>query len=245
MTIETSPTATCATACVLLVLSLASAGAEESSRGLSQAETLLWMTDQLKTIDRPLELTYRFDRTGSFERGFTDTVKFVVNKVMDDGMKSASLAFLTGERRIAVPPVTNTNVNPVLKVYLQGDVYEMNRLTDTNATARERWRYFQRRIKFALADTAKVADVVVSFNGQEYAAQEVSFSPYVNDPNRQSFAKFADKSYTIVVSEELPGYLYRIETIVPGASPEEPPLIKEVLQLVGVADMAGGAKAGL
>ena len=50
-----------------------------------------------------------------------------------------------------------TTVNPILKVYLQGGVYEMNRLTDPNGAARERWRYFQRRIKYALAESATVA----------------------------------------------------------------------------------------
>lgn len=229
---------------VLLYFPLVVGAQEAAAVEFSQAETLLWMTDQLKSIERPVELTYQFDRSGTLESGFTDTVRFTVEAVKSDGMKAASLDFFTGERRFDVPPVENTNVNPVLKIYLQGDVYEMNRLTDVDGTSKERWRYFQRRIKFALAESAKIEDVVVSFNGDELTAHSISFHPYVNDPKRQLFEQFADKSYIVVVADEIPGYLYRIETIIPGDNPDAPPLIREVLQLVGVHETTGGAEAG-
>lgn len=215
--------------------------AEGDAAQFSRAETLLWMTDQLKTIEKPLAITYQFERSGTFEPGFTDTIKFVVQAVKDDGMKAASLEFFSGERRFEVPDSESTNVNPVLRVYLQGDVYEMNRLTDEDGKSRERWRYFQRRIKFALAEAADISDTAVTFDGKEYAAQAVTFRPYANDPKRNLFEKFADKSYTVVVSDELPGYLYRIETVIPGGAPDAPPLIREVLQLVSVNEVGSAA----
>ncbi len=237
----------CSMVCLVLLYLPLSAGAEEEPGPVefSRAETLLWMTDQLKTIERPVELTYQFDRTGTFESGFTDTVRFVVKAIKTDGMKTASLNFFTGERRFKVPPVENTNVNPVLKVYLQGDVYEMNRLTDTEGTSKERWRYFQRRIKFALAESAEIENVTVPFNGKDFAAYKVTFRPYVNDPKRRLFEKFADKTYDVVVSDDIPGYLYRIETLVPGGTPDAPPLIREVLQLVSADEKAGAGETGL
>ena len=231
--------------CLILFTLPLAAEPQDDAAEFSQAETLLWMTDQLRSIERPVEISYRFDRSGTIESGFTDTVRFIIDEVKDDGMKSASLKFFTGERTFDVAPVESTNVNPVLKIYLQGDVYEMNRLTDKDGKSRERWRYFQRRIKFALAESATIADIVVPFDGKDYAAQKVSFSPYVNDPKRQLFEEFADKTYSIIVCDELPGYLYSIETIVPGDSSDALPRIKEVLQLVSVDETASGAKAGL
>ena len=204
----------------------------------STAETILWLTDQLKTISKPLVLTYAFERSGTYDPGFRDTVRFNVDAIKSDGMKAASVEFFTGERRFEVPPVESTNVNPVLKIYLQGDVYEMNRLTDAEGKSRERWRYFQRRIKFALADTATVEPTEIEFNGKRYAGKMVSFRPYVDDPKRALFEQFADKSYRIIVSDDLPGYLYRIETIIPSQNASGPPLIKEELQLVDVAEQA-------
>ena len=201
---------------------------------LSEAETILWMTDQLKNIERPTKLTYHFEKAGTLEEGFEDEVEFRVDQVKADGMKSASLNFFSGERNIPVPPVENTDVNPVLKVYLQGDIYEMNRLTDEKGEAKERWRYFQQRIKLALAESAVVEPTTISFGDREWHAREVRFKPYVDDPRRQMFEKFADKEYSIVVCDELPGYLFQIKTTVPGATPQAPPLIQETLQLVKI-----------
>lgn len=212
--------------------------APSAAEKFSNAETLLWLTDQLKTVQQPSVFKYQFEKTGTFEEGFTDTVEFKVEKLNGDGMKAGSVNFFTGERHFSVPASDSTNINPVLGVFLQGDVYEMNRLTDSNGSARERWRYFQRRIKFALAEEAEVKPITIEFDGKQWAAQEVTFQPYTKDPKRELFEKFADKSYSVIISEQLPGYLYRIQTRVPGEAPNGPPLIQETLQLVSVAPLA-------
>ncbi len=197
----------------------------------SEAETRLWLTDQLGTISSAMQLNYRFEKSGSLEPGFSDRVQFAIDRINQDGTKAASLQYLTGKRHFPVPPVARATVNPILKVYLQGDVYEMNRLTDPGGAARERWRYFQRRIKFALAESATVNELRFDFNGRNWRGHEVHFQPYVNDPKRDLFPHLVNKSYSIIVSEELPGYLYRIETVVPGVSGDGQPLLREVLQL--------------
>lgn len=203
----------------------------------SEAEVLLWMTNQLDSISSPMVLTYSFEKSGTLEPGFSDEVRFVVERINDDGTKSASLDFFTGERNFPVPPVASTTVNPIFKVYMQGDVYEMNRLSDPNGTARERWRYFQRRIKFALAESAVVEPHEFEFGGRKWNGRKIRFAPYVNDPKRNLFERFADKQYTFVVSDDLPGYVYRIETVIPAADGGEP-LIRELLELRSVDNTA-------
>ena len=221
---------------MLFFLSQSSVYAEEEVE-FSEAETLIWMTNQLDDISTPVTLHYNFTKRGTFEKGFDDVVEFIIDKVHEDGMKSASLKFFTGERNFKVPPVERTDVNPILKVYLQGDVYEMNRLTDPDGSSRERWRYFQRRIKFALADAANIEDVTVEFDGQEYAARRVTFRPYVNDPKRNLFEQFAGKEYEIIVSDDLPGYVYKIKTTIP-AKEGGIPLIEEELVLSRMEPLA-------
>ncbi len=222
---------------------LAAERAAPSAPEFSRAETVLWMTDQLKAVDVPMLIRYRFSKTGSLEEGFEDTVEFRVSKIHDDGMKSADLKFFSGERNFPVPPVERTDVNPVLKVFFQGDVYEMNRLTDVEGSARERWRYFQRRIKFALAQTAVAEEVRFNFDGREYQGIKISFTPYRNDPKRAHFEKFAEKRYEVIISDALPGYVYQIQTTVPdGATADNvPPLIQETLRLHAVERLASGA----
>ena len=158
-------------------------------------------------------------------------------------MKSASVAFFSGVRRVDVPAVDRTDVNPILKIFLQGDVYEMNRLTDVDGKFRERWRYFQRKIKLALAESATIEETSVAFNGINYVAIAVSIQPFLDDQKLMStthlpvemqmlYRGIANKSYRVVVSDQLPGFLYRIETTVPGRGNGDDPLIREVLQLV-------------
>ncbi len=216
----------------LLAVQCAQATEETPEVTFSEAERLLWTGDQLRAIKAPTVLEYRFHKTGTLETGFEDKVVFTIHKLRDDGLKSASLAFFTGERQFPIEPEEATDANPVLKVYLQGDVYEMNRLTDPDGKARERWRYFQRRIKFALAEDAKVVETSIEFQGQRYAGKEITFAPYVKDPKRAAFEKFADKIYRVVVSDMLPGYFFEVTTLVPGDGQGTPPLISETLSLV-------------
>ena len=207
--------------------------AAAEAQPFSAAENLLWFGDQLAKVTTPLVLEYRFEKQGTLEEGFQDDVRFIIQKVKPDGMKSAALEFFSGERRFPIPPEDSTNTNPVLKVYLQGDIYEMNRLTDPDGKARERWRYFQRRIKFAFAEAAKTEAVKFEFAGKTYAGKKVTITPYVDDPRRAAFEKFADKVYSFVVSEELPGFLYEIRATVPGSA-GAPPLIDETLRLAAI-----------
>lgn len=216
---------------------------EADSVEFSEAETRLWMTDQLNAVEQTMELVYEFQKSGSLEPGFTDEIRFRIEKINSDGTKAASVQFFTGERNFPVPPVNNATTNPILKVYLQGDVYEMNRLTDRDGESRERWRYFQRRIKFALADAAQTEPVTFEFDGKSYAGYQISFQPYINDPRRNLFERFAEKSYRFIISEDLPGYVYQIETLIPQEGKEKP-LIKESLKLKQILPFSGKTEAG-
>jgi len=190
----------------------------------SEAEQLLWLGDQLASIERPGTLTYAFKRAGTVGNAFSDTVQLKILDIKPNGAKSAQVYFLTGNRNRYVPPNEETRVNPVIAVYLQGDVLEMNRLTRGN------WRYFQRLIKGALAQDAAIETVRFEFQNKMVVGKRVTFFPYLKDPKNARYKKYAGKKYEITVSTDLPGVLYRIHTIVPGTTA---PLAEESLTLVG------------
>ena len=196
----------------------------------TEAENLLWLHDHLHNINHPMRLYYAFDRTGSYEEGFSDSVYLDILKINKDGTKDASLDFFSGARRQSVSPenVTNISGNPVMGVYLQGDVYEMNRLTEGH------WRYFQKRIKIALRETAKVDKVDFDFDGKHCKGEKIVFTPYLNDPHKADFEKFTGKRYEFILSDDVPGSLYQIHTVIPDESDKDgkkPPLIEETLTL--------------
>jgi len=200
---------------------------------LSEAEMLLWETDQLSNINKTGTIRYEFERKGTMDEGFTDSVELNITDIKEDGMKAAAVIFFSGDRNQDVAPNENTNGNPVLGVYLQGDVYEMNRLTEGS------WRYFHKRIKFALADDAKIEPITIKLDGKDVNAKKVTIVPYENDPKRKMFEDYADKVYEITVSEDVPGMLYEIRTIIPaskkeGAEAGTEPMVVETLVYAGV-----------
>lgn len=216
-------------------------GSDEAQ--FSEAEKMMWLGNQLSQVKQPSRLNYSFVRSGSYEQGFTDSVELNLIRVKPSGLKDGTLRFFSGERNFPVPPAEDTDANPVLKIYFQGDVYEMNRLTDPDGKSRERWRYFQRRIKLALSETASIEPTTFEFAGKTFQGRKIQFQPFVKDPKRAEFEKFADKAYSVTVSDDLPGYVYKIETVIPGPS-GQPPLVHEVLTLEGVSPLAANQTAG-
>jgi hypothetical protein len=213
------------------------AGEITSPESFSEAETVLWLTDQLKNIAKPSRLQYEFKKVGTLEEGFTDSVQLDIVELLPDGMKKANVNFFTGARNHYVPPYESINGNPLLAIFLHGDVLEMNRLTDGG------WRYFHRRIKFAFADGAQITPVEIEFDGRKIAGKQVRITPYVDDPQTElseKFRKLKDKVYLVTVSDDIPGYLYEIRTVVPApqdAGVGAGPLIEEYLKLVSVEEM--------
>ncbi len=196
----------------------------------SEAETSLWLADHLQNISKPTRLKYDFVRSGTYEEGFADVVLVDIKKLNEDGSKNADMQFFTGERAQPFPPDTVTEIrgNPVLGVYMRGDVYDMNRLTEGS------WRYFQRRIKLALSKAATVEPVEIDFAGKKVKAQRIVITPFVKDPHSAQFQQFTGKRYEFTLSKEVPGMLYEIRSVVPGASAADAPLLEERLTLTQV-----------
>lgn len=213
---------------------------------ISEAEKILWMGDQLKSIDKPMTLKYDFKKSGSFEEGFADTVKLHIQEILPDGMKNAEVDFFSGQHHMPTPTMNSINGNVLLALFLQGDILEMHRVTDIGS------RYFQQKIKYALATSAKISDTEIEFNGTKVPGKNISITPYADDPKAETsekYHKFKDKAYTFTISEGIPGYLYEIHTSVPAlqdAVDQSQPLNDEVLRLTeaGPLDKTPVAAAG-
>lgn len=196
----------------------------------SEAETHLWLSDHLQNISNPTRLKYDFVRSGSYEDGFSDIVLLDIRQLNQDGTKNADMQFFTGDRAQPFSPdnVTEIRGNPVLGLYLRGDIFDMSRLTEGS------WRYFQRRIKLALAQGAVVEPVEIEFNGKEVKAKRIVITPYRKDPHSGQFQQFVGKRYEFTLSDAIPGTLYEIHTVVPGATEGAAPLLEERLTLTQV-----------
>jgi len=196
----------------------------------SNAENKLWMDKHLLNIDKTVRLHYEFEKTGSYEDGFIDDVYLDIIKINEDGTRNAALQFFTEERRQKVSPSNLENItgNPVIGIYMQGDVYEMSRLTEGG------WKYFHRQIKLAIADNNESEPVTIELNGKEYQGEKITLYPFESISKKSRLREFSDKRYEFILSDEIPGKLYQIWTVI--NDPENPsvPLVEERLTLVNV-----------
>jgi hypothetical protein len=207
--------------------------AEQDKQDFSAAERLLLMSNQLHMLKPPATLNYRFRKAGSLEENFTDTVALRLTRLPDGKCCQASGEFLTGKRQLALPEIEQPEGNPVILYFLEHDIRDMQRLTKGSA------RYFQKRIRMAFYEAAKVQDARFTWHGKTVAGKEITIRPYADDPNRAKFEQFIGKQYVFSLSDEVPGSVVAIRTEVatPGSST---PLIEEELLL---ADAAPPARA--
>ena len=220
-----------ALAVAMLALSGGTALANGDVKDFSPAERALFMSDQLTKLHPPLTLHYRFRKSGSLESGFTDTASITLRAQANGGCCDAAGEFLSGERRVTLPPVEHASSNPVTLYFLERDVREMQRLTKGQST------YFRKRIRMAVYQGATLRDVTVAYLGKTVAGREITISPYLDDPNRPRFDKLANKQYVFTMSDAVPGGVYAIRTLISDASKgaEAPPLLAEELLIDGAA----------
>lgn len=203
--------------------------AQGASPEFSAAERAIFVRPHLAGLKPGQSLHYRFHRGGSLEAGFDDDVTITLGAGADGGCCSASGQFLTGERGLVLPEVPSATSNPVILYFLERDVREMQRLTKGQQS------HFRKRIRVALADRAQMRELQLRYQGRTVAGSEVTVSPYLDDPNRMRFERYAAKTYRFTLSEAVPGGVAGIATTVAPGSGDKAgePLIEETLTLDG------------
>jgi len=215
---------------------------QAQAQAISSAETLLFETDHLARVKTPATLVYNFRKVSNVEPGFSDKVRLDLAKVK--GKINATLHFLSGEHKQEIPTLEEAHGNPVLLGFLEHDIAEMKRLTGGSTS------YFRKRIRMALAQDAQVSMQSITYRDKALQAQVVRIQPYLHDPMHASFEKYVRKTYTFVLSEQVPGGLYELRTSLgngaavraasapatasPAASPAAEAVIDETLTLSSV-----------
>lgn len=215
-----------ASLCVLLASAPASR-AEGDKPDFSPAERLLFMTPQLQTLQPPTLLRYTFSKTGSLEEAFADSVTVALSAKADGSCCDAKGAFLSGARKLQVPEVPAAEGNPVILYFLEHEVREMKRLTGGSEN------HFRKRLRMAIYQGAEVRDVTMRYQGRVVKGKEIVFSPFLDDPNRPRYEKFARKNYRFLLSTAVPGGVYGIRTQIQGEGLTAKPLLVEELLIDG------------
>jgi hypothetical protein len=200
-------------------------------RPLSAAEQMVFLGDHLKNTRRPTVLRYNFGKAGSLEAAERDEFRLTLREREAGGCCIAEGAFQGEHRQLPLPEIDSPMANPVILYFLEHDVRDMQRRTQGQSA------YFRRRIRMSLADQATVVPVTIRYGGRELPAREVRVAPYLQDPMRSRYERYAAKQYVIVLADDVPGGVYQLRTLLP-AEPGKPALIEETLTLAEPADAA-------
>lgn len=202
-------------------------GAALAANDFSAAEQALFIDNQLSKLQLPLTLQYGYRKTGTLEEAFEDKVGVVLTAKSDGVCCAASARFFTGARAMSQPDVEGFQGNPAILYFLERDIREMERLTTGKAN------YFRKRIRMAVYQGASIRNLTLLYRGHPVAVQEISITPYLDDPNRLRYEKLANKQYLFMLADAVPGGLYGIRTRIDGASADTAPLMVEEILIDG------------
>jgi len=217
-------------AAALLSLALA-AQAQTDRQDYSPAERLLFMSPHLETAKPPQTLEYGWRKSGELEPGQYERAKLVLTARAGGGCCAAHTEFLGA----ALPDLDEAQGNPLIMSFLERDVREMQRLTGGSQG------HFRKMIRMAVYESARVRTLALPYKGRLVQAQEVVVQPFLNDPNRPRYERFARKEYRFMLSPAVPGGLYGIRSQVPGKDESAPALLVEELYLDGTEPNAASA----
>ena len=213
----------------LFVLMLLGFGAAPAAADEAASEAV-FAADHLDAVRAPETLNYEFAATGtSLKKRDSDSVKLEITGLRPDGGKDTMLTLFTGERQRRFPgPQEGARGNPLIVLFLKRDADAMGFLTGGNPD------YFRNRIRAAFRGPARIEPIRVPYQGREVEAERVSLRPYIDDPHAAEMGGLKRKVYEIVLSDAVPGGLYRFRAFTP-APDGGAPLIDETLSFKGAA----------
>lgn len=198
--------------------------------GFSEVNNVLFDTAHLANIEQPGTLTYQYSKNSVVDDSREDTIKVDVSNIRNTGRRDLAFEFFTGKNKRPYEPMENQRGNGVFVLFLEFDVHEMKRLTGGE------WRYFQRRLRWSMAEGADKKEVDIDYNGHKVKGTQYIIQPYANDPKNTRYKLYANKYYIFTLSDDIPGEIYQVRTVVPDGDSwqeGEPVLVDESITFSG------------
>jgi hypothetical protein len=201
----------------------------------SRANQLLFLEDHLTQTEYPARYTYEFVKSGSAADDFEDRITMIARNVAGSDAKHVELQVFRHDRERQVPDIDNARGNPLIMVFLQTDVLDLAKATGGH------WRYFQKQMKLALENGARVEPVTVEFQGEAVEGQRITVKPYAGEQaHREAMGRYVDKTYEFVISDQVPGKIVELRTTVPPEDGTDGPQVERLtLQSVERIDVQG------
>ena len=178
-------------------------------KGFSDVNNALFDKAHLKNITRPGTLHYQYEKKSFIDGNRKDTVDVIVSNIRNTGRKDTRFLFFTGKHNRPYTERENQQGNPAFVLYLEFDIRDLERLTGGS------WAYFQRKIRWAFAKGANTKEVDIDYQGTKIKGIQYTIQPFIDDPKNSRYALYSGKYYIFTLSEDIPGEIYQVRTIVP------------------------------
>jgi hypothetical protein len=195
---------------------------------------ILFETPHISAVSAGTALVYKFERKPSNPKvlgeGFSDDITLTVESDGKPGKKNVRLQIYSGDRAREPQEITDMAGNPLLIVYLDNAVAHFRLLAGGDPA------YLKGAFKQGILDGAKIVPVKIDYKGQSVEGYRVSVTPYVNDPAKSRMNGFEGSTFTIALSDKIPGYFAKMVSEYTN-SDKASPTLEETTTLDGVGDV--------
>lgn len=206
------------------------AGAED----MPKPTDVLFNRPHIASVAAGTVLDYKFVRKPSDEKllgaGFTDDITVKIDSDGAQGKKNVTVQVYSGDRAREPQQITDMDGNPMLVVYLDNAVSHFHQLAGGDGA------YLKNMFSRYLAQNATIAPVKISYKGQEVDGYQVTATPYANDPAKTKMNGFENATFTIALSDKIPGYFAQMTSNYTSTDKTAPSLL-ETTTLEGVGDV--------
>ena len=218
-------------AALAAILASAAAAATDASK---KAIDMLFETKHIAAIAPGTELVYKFERKPSDEKvlgaGFSDDIKVKVESDASPGKKNVLIQIYSGDRARDPQRITEMDGNPMLVVYLDNATAHFREVAGGDPS------YLKGMFKKSLGDESLLDPVKIDFKGQQIDGYRITITPYANDPSRAKMRGYEGATFTIAVSDKIPGYFAQMVSMFRNSSKDGPTLLERTT-LDGVGDV--------
>jgi hypothetical protein len=210
-----------------------SAATDETS---PSAQSLLFDANYLLPLGAPSRLVYDYTTKTAdpalFGKDFEDEVTLRLSASAEGGgEKEVFVDMFTGNRQHVLGPLTRVTGNPIIMMFLEHDVSEMN-MHIGGAPA-----YFRNVIRLAFREKAKLEPASFTWEGRQVNGTKITIQPFLADPNAERLQLFRSKTYEFIVSDAVPGGIYQMHSTISADRSDAPatPAVDTKLTLKGIA----------
>jgi len=218
----------------LAAFAMVFASAAGAAGDMPKPTDILFERPHIASIAAGTELVYKFVRKPSDERllgpGYSDDITVKVEGDGAPGKKNVLVQVYSGERAREPQHITDMDGNPMLVVFLDGAVAHFRELAGGDSA------YLKGMFARYLGRDATIAPVTITYKGQQVDGYKVTATPYANDPARAKMNGFEGATFTISLSDKIPGYFAQMVSMFTNSDKNAPTLV-ETTTLDGVGEV--------